>query len=281
MMLFWLAWHEKKEHYKNEYVEIQWFVEPDLLILEQGAVIDFQGAARAIVRDWKAGRLGYYTLPEKLTQTEPIPSSILPNLQAVFEKNDERILSQVQNRKELRRSNHALVQLSGGEVESRTIDFEATVLLEDDDESMDEDVSEENEAEEQSDEELDTEGSDEESIEEGEESDEGTVSTPSVAETSDEDSVIITSKQKLSGKEGRKAKREEKAQPAPPKKKSVSFAPYTKAGAKTRVASTKTSGNVPNQKHTTAMAKGQKGKSLSNTASAAMENDAYDFSRYF
>jgi nuclear GTP-binding protein len=253
--------------------------------LEQGAVIDFQGAARAIVRDWKTGRLGYYTLPEKSTQTEPTSSSILPKLQTVFEKNDERILSQVQNRKELRRSNHALVQLSGGEIESRTIDFEATVLLEDDDESMDEDVSDENEAEEQSDKELDAEGSDEEGSieddEEGEESDEGSVSTPSVAETSDEGSVIITSKQKLSGKEGRKAKREEKAQHAPPKKKSVSFAPYTKAGAKTRVASTKTSGNVPNHKHTTAVSKGQKGKLLSNTDSTATENDAYDFSRYF
>jgi nuclear GTP-binding protein len=250
-------------------------------------VIDFQGAARAIVRDWKTGRLGYYTLPEKSTQTESTSSSIL-NLQAVFEKNDERILSQVQNRKELRRSNHALVQLSGGEIESRTIDFEATVLLEDDDESMDEDVSDENEAEEQSDEELDTEGSDEEEEaesvednEEGEGNEEGTVSTPSVSEGSDEESVIITSKHKLSGKERRNVKREEEAQPAPPKKKSVSFAPYTKAGAKTRLASTKTSGNPPNQKQATAVSKGHRGKSLSNTASAVTENDAYDFSKYF
>ncbi|PVG03543.1 hypothetical protein CPB86DRAFT_779261 [Serendipita vermifera] len=250
---------------------------------KKGAVIDFQGAARAIVRDWKTGRLAYYTLPPKSGSPEIKSSSMTPKLQAIFEKNDERLFSQIPTRKELRRSNHGLVQLSGGGIEMRTIDFEATVLLEDDDESM-EDEMEDKEIEEESseEEEIDTEGSEEVSTEDNdEESGEGSMLASSAEEVSDEEPVIFTSKQKLSGKERRQAKQAEKAQPVPLKKKSVSFAPYTKAGAKVRATSTNTSGSVPRQKQMGGAQKGQKGSSRSKAPVAPGENDAYDFSKYF
>ncbi|KIM20373.1 hypothetical protein M408DRAFT_138654 [Serendipita vermifera MAFF 305830] len=273
---------------------------------KRGSIIDLQGAARALVRDWKTGRLAHYTLPSSTHPATPTSNtSQKPNLSSLFEKSDSRILSELLPRKDLRKQKNGLVQLKDATVDERRVDLEATVDLMDEDSSEDDAMAL---AEKMSDDEMDETDEDEETDdnEEDEEGDEDSNEDDSLSEgdSDEEDSELDEDEEdipslpvvhpKLSGKKGRDALRAQRGSGKEPlkSKKSVSFAPYTKAGMKSKpkktvspVAPTKSvpQTNAPPKKPVKAP-KPAAGTSKALKTKAALtqeDGDAYDFSKYF
>ena len=104
----------------------------------RGAIVDLVGAARALVRDWKSGRLAWYTLPSSSLGKQDErngdgETKVDEKLRAIYGR-DEKVLAAagVLPRKEMRRIRGGLVQLSCGKVDERTVDLEATVEVESD-----------------------------------------------------------------------------------------------------------------------------------------------------
>ena len=284
-----------------------------ILTLGQGDV-DFQAAARALVRDWKTGRLAFYTLPPPSTspsdQTKPEPL----NLVRVFEKSDERMLSEVLTRKGLRKAKNGLVQLKGATADERQVDLEANVDMMDEDDSDEGDTNSRRNPRED---ELELSGSGEESEDEelsadsvGDDSNEGDTGSEEDSEEEedsdmnepegeDEEPAPLAVPLKLSGKRGRVLSRAESrnGKKSSMPKKNVSFAPYTKAGMKLKAKTTLSLGSGdrtarPSSQRTLPGASKTTGKSISprrNTAKGTKSegsvshrsNDAYDFSKYF
>ena len=105
---------------------------------KRGAVVDLVGASRALVRDWKSGRLGWYTLPSSSDKKEQGgegegEEGVGEKLRAIYSR-DEKVLAaaNVLPRKEIRRIRGGIVQLSCGKVDERGVDLEATVEAESD-----------------------------------------------------------------------------------------------------------------------------------------------------
>ena len=110
---------------------------------KRGAVVDLIGAARAVVRDWKSGRLAWYTLPSSsLGKKEGVEEAEADRdgetkadekLRAIYAR-DEKVLAAagVLPRKEMRRILGGLVQLTCGKVDERGVDMEAIVEVESD-----------------------------------------------------------------------------------------------------------------------------------------------------
>ena len=209
----------------------------------------------------------------------------------MFERNDQRILSEVQPRKELRKAKSGLVQLKGAIADERRVDLEATVDLMDGDSDEDDDASLETKGLIG---EMDLDGEDEDSEEDGSAGRETGSEQGSDDEDMEEDSELDVEEEptplaaplKPSGKRGRevlRAERESGKQSSAFKK--VSFAPYTKAGTKLKAtahikqklvsSTTKRASNLPSLRKT-ASKRVEAGENR-----AQGDGDEYDFSKYF
>ena len=108
---------------------------------KRGAVVDLVGAGRALVRDWKSGRLAWYTLPssslgnkDEIEEAEADrEAKVDEKLRAIYAR-DEKVLAAagVLPRKEMRRTRGGLVQLACGKVDERGVDMESIVEVESD-----------------------------------------------------------------------------------------------------------------------------------------------------
>ncbi|KAG8807690.1 hypothetical protein FRC17_004318 [Serendipita sp. 399] len=242
---------------------------------KRGAVVDFQGAARALVRDWKTGRLAFYTFPPRDKSEEVYPTSQVPTkveISTTYQKHDEKLLGELLSRKELRRTKGTIVQLKGATLDRRRVDLEANAGLSDkgDRDNDDEDEDKEDDEEEEEEEE------DEEDEEEEERGD-----TPSEDDDDGDDSEEMENAPILSGKQKRVAQRHQKpAEKKPVAKKTVSFAAYTKAGAKIKASkNARVIEKKPSPVQRQAPRAGGK-KSMTNKQNSD-DPDAYDFSKYF
>ncbi|KAG8822856.1 hypothetical protein FRC19_005116 [Serendipita sp. 401] len=257
---------------------------------KRGAVVDFQGAAKALVRDWKTGRLAFYTFPPKSNEeeTSTSQSSTRFDLTETYQKHDERLLGELLPRKELRRTHGTIIQLKGATLDGRRVDLEAEYGSADDQDSDEEGnmvVDEENLSE-GSDEESDASDEDVDSDEVSGEEDKNEDDEEESGEE-EEDSEEIEDIPILSSKQKRLAQRQGKHIEKPaPAKKTVSFAPYTKAGAKMK--KTKKGAQISEKAlpvtrslPTTAAGKKSKASSLANSQNSTDDPDAYDFSKYF
>lgn len=272
---------------------------------KRGAIVDFTGAARALVRDWKTGRLAFYTFssPQQLAddpKTSSPPST--PDLSSVYTKWDEKYLARLSWRKDLRKeANISLVRLKDDELDRRKVDLEA-VLLPSDDEMDSQDGGSPEEDEDDSEEDGEEESEDEEGFSQEDENDsEGGEEVDAMGasdeeeEGSDEESEpILSGKQKRAAQKATKLETSKQTLKAQKSKKAVSFVPYTKAGAKVKpqpkpasTAQPKPSAALPREKKKTASSHVPTSTRVANVASKASKaaeaagDDAYDFSKYF
>jgi len=108
----------------------------------RGAVVDLVGATRELVRDWRSGRLAWYTLlsPSLGKQEEGGEGEGTGGGRRRRTRSFARSMRGMKGaccrgrppRKEMRRIRGGLVQLSCGKVDERTVDLEATVEVESD-----------------------------------------------------------------------------------------------------------------------------------------------------
>ena len=259
---------------------------------KRGAVVDLIGASRALVRDWKNGRMARYTLPPSLGRNEEggerergREEEVDEKLRAIYAK-DEKVLAAagVLPRKEIRRIRGGLVQLSCGKVDERAVDLEATVGLESDSDEEAEvgfepkvkgGILKASKGKKKKPEPESDEAEDGESGEDTEE-DEEEASGSDEEETMDIDEeveALPVLSAKPSGKRKRDARKGDKDERGPAKK--VTFEPPTKTASKSRP-------TAPAPKKGSA-----KGNKVANAGSgkargaASLETDKYDFSRYF
>jgi nuclear GTP-binding protein len=256
---------------------------------KRGAVVDLVGASRALVRDWKSGRLGCYTLPPSSGKKEEGGEGEADEKLRTMYAMDEKSLTAAGAlpRKEIRRVRGGLVQLSSGKIDERSVDLEANVELE-----MEDDSDEEAEVtfepkvkggilkaprgkkkkpEPESDEDEDDQSDGETQEDEG---------GPSGSE--EEDNMAVDEEverlpvlpARLSGKDKRETRREDKDKA---RAKRVTFEASTKNATKS-----KPTGPAPKKSG----AKGKvgkvgAGKTTGGGRGSGMEEDTYDFSRYF
>lgn len=220
---------------------------------------------------------------------------------SVFERSDQLLLSELQPRKELRKTKNGLVQLKGAIADERRVDLDATVDLIDGDSDEDDDVSLETKGLIG---EMDLDGEDEESedsnfsvngegdgsagaetgSEQGTEEDEEYIEEDTELDVEEPTPLVPL---KPSGKRGREVSRAERGggKQSSASKKSVSFAPYTKAGLKSKVtarmkpmpgsSSTKRASNLPS------LRKSSSKRVEAGESRVPGDGDAYDFSKYF
>lgn len=262
----------------------------------KGAVIDFQGAARALVRDWKTGRLAFYSMPQSgdSRESKQVSKPLDPRFTPIFEETDPQLLLQIPSKKELRRSKGALVQLRAAVMDMRKVDLEANAILSDEDsEDSDDDafsssipITEEKDFMAESDSGSGSAGTEEDDDEEVSLNDGdlglGNEDKSENASSGDDDSespIELLPPPKLSRKQQRAANQSERD---PGKsdfsKKKVSFAPYTKAGAKIRK-NPSISKSTSSQKSKVEISKTRRAVTKGSTDQP--EGDTYDFSRYF
>lgn len=266
--------------------------------------MDFQGAAKALVRDWKTGRFAHYTLPHPTApDSSSQTTSKLPSLSSLFGRSDERILSELLSRKDLRKKKNGLVQLKDAVVDERRVDLEATVDLMDEDSSDDDTLPANKSRSDEMDSAEDDEESDDDeaSVEGDDDHDSDELESGSDDDDSEDDEEEVTPPPvvlpKLSGKKGRETLRSQRVvgKESSKPKKSVSFAPYTKAGKKvkpnkaaepTKRPKSVASKSVPSSRS----ANSSKTVNQKSTSKAPKSNDsavqdgggdAYDFSKYF
>jgi len=258
---------------------------------KRGAVVDHVGASRALVRDWKNGRLAWYTLPpsplSKKAEAEggrDREEKVDEKLRAIYAR-DEKVfaLAGVLPRKEIRRIRGGLVQLACGKVDERGVDLEATVEVESDSDEEAQVAFEpkvkggilkvskgKKQPEPEGDEaEDDQSGQDTEEDREGA-SDSGGEEEDEM-EVEEETEVLPILSAKLSGKRKRGARKEDEDEG---RAKKVRFEPSTKSVSKSKPTVTAARKNS-----------GPKGKVANGVsvkrAGRSFDEDEYDFSRYF
>jgi nuclear GTP-binding protein len=225
----------------------------------------------------------------------------LPSFASVFERSDQRILSEVQPRKELRKTKNGLVQLKGALTDERRVDLEATVDLIDEDSDEDDDISLERKGlvgemdldgkdDERGDGDFPANGKEDGSDETGSvhdsEEDEDDIEEDANLDVEEEPAPLAVPL-KLSGKRGREVLRAEggSGKQSSASKKNVSFAPYTKTGIKLKVTTarkpmpvsdtTKRASNLPS------LRKSASKRVEARESKVQGDVDAYDFSKYF
>lgn len=229
------------------------------------------------------------------------------NLGRIYEETDDQSLSQVSPRKESRRIKSAIVQLKGATIDTRKVDLEANVMLSDDESDDEEAIGYPNYpsnnglvdgSDDESEEESEMDKDDDEDNEDEDEDDEQ-ISLDEQGSDPEEDDVSDMEPSpppKLSRKQQRAANHvardDQKSKisqlSVSTSRKSVSFAPYTKAGAKIRKqASAPQSQSKPKvqsvQKANAAPIKVSKPDNVTSIkkTTSQVEGDDYDFSRYF
>ncbi|CAL1704387.1 unnamed protein product [Somion occarium] len=109
-------------------------------LIKKGGVLDLGAASKIVLRDWRTGKFPRYTVPSPtLVETAP-PLS----------ESNEKIISMLKTRKEMRNGN-GVVKLKAGEVQLRKVDLDAAWISVEDSDEEDEDeldVDEEEEADE-------------------------------------------------------------------------------------------------------------------------------------
>ena len=255
---------------------------------KRGAVVDHVGASRALVRDWKSGRLAWYTLPSSLGTKEEAEGGryreekVDEKLRAIYAR-DEKVLAAagVLPRKEIRRVRGGLVQLACGKVDERGVDLEAIVEVESDSDEEAEVAFEpkvkggilkvskgkKKQPESESDEAEDDQCS------EDTEEDEGTSGREEEDEMDlgEEMEVLPVLSATLSGKRKRDARKEDQDEG---RAKKVRFEPPTKSVSKSKPTTTARKNSAPKGKVANGVSVKRAGGSLD-------EEDEYDFSRYF
>ena len=254
---------------------------------KRGAVVDLVGACRALVRDWKSGRLGWYTLPSSSDKKEgegEREEKVDEKLRAIYTR-DEKVLAAagVLLRKEIRQIRGGIVQLSCGKVDERAVDLEVTVEVESD---RDEEVEvafepkvkggilkaskgrkKQPESEPDSDDaEDDQSGEDTEEDEGGSEEDEEGGEEDEMDVDEEMEALPVLSA-KLSGKDERRAKK-------------VTFEPSSKSASKAKPTATASKKSAPKGKIANA-GSGKTGKRTGGASASLVDEDKYDFSRYF
>lgn len=253
---------------------------------KRGAVVDLVGAGRALVRDWKSGRLAWYTLPssslgkkDEIEEAEADRKAKVDEKLRVIYARDEKVLAAagVLPRKEMRRTRGGLVQLACGKVDERGVDMEAIVEVESDSDeeagiSFEPNIKggilkaskgkkkqpapESDEAEDDPSGEDTEEEEDEEGVSGSEEEDE--------MDLSEEMETLPILSAKLSGKRKRDVRKEDKDEQ---RAKKVRFEPSTKSVSKSKPTAAARKKSAP------------KGKAAK--AGGSLGDDEYDFSRYF
>jgi nuclear GTP-binding protein len=253
---------------------------------KRGAVVDHVGAGRALVRDWKSGRLAWYTLPPsssgKKDRDRDRPEKVDDKLRAIYAR-DEKVLAVagVLPRKEIRRTRGGLVQLVCGKIDERSVDLEATIEVESDSDEAEvafepkvkggilkEFKGKKKQPEPESDEaEDDQSGEDTEEDEDGasgrEEEDEMDLGEEM------EDLPVLSAK--LSGKRKRGAGKEDKDEG---RAKKVRFEASTKSVSKSKTTAAARKNSAPKGKVANGVSVKKAGGSLD-------DEDEYNFSRYF
>ena len=261
---------------------------------KRGAVVDLVGAGRALVRDWKSGRLAWYTLPSSSLEKKEEPEAgrdgdgeakVDEKLRVIYAR-DEKVLAAagVLPRKEIRRTRGGLVQLACGKVDERGVDMEAIVEVESDSDEEAEIAFEPNikggilkaskgkkkQPEPESDEvEDDPSGEDTEEDEGGasgsEESDE--------MDLSEGVGVLPVQSAKLSGKRKRGARKEDEDEQ---RAKKVRFGPSTKSVSKSKPTAAARKNSAPKGKVANGVS-----VSVKKAVGGLDDDGEYDFSRYF
>ena len=248
-------------------------------LYKRGAVVDLVGASRALVRDWKSGRLGWYTLPSSSDKKEEggggeREENVDEKLRAIYAR-DEKVLAaaSVLLRKEIRRIRGGIVQLSYGRVDERAVDLEANVEVESDGDEEAEVAFEpkvkggilkaskrkKKEPEPESGEDTEVDEEDEEDEGSGETDEEGGEDEEDEMDVDEEMEVLPVLSAKLSGKHKRDARGDQDDRRA----KKVTFERSSKSAA------------APKRRGA------PKGKIASRASASVDEEDKYDFSRYF
>jgi nuclear GTP-binding protein len=223
----------------------------------------------------------------------------------VFERSDERMLSEIRPRKDLRKEKNGLVQLKGAIADERQVDLEATVDQIGEEYSNDDGVSPtgkelrgemdiDDEDEESEDDDFSGDGKEDDSdgMESGSEEESGEMDEDDEVEfeSDEQQSILPAVPSKLSGKKGRAERGSGKQSLA--SKKRVSFAPYTKAGmtpkeAKAIVANKPTKSMAAKgivsstTKRASNLPSSRKGAPKAGGGEVQRDEDAYDFSKYF
>ena len=256
---------------------------------KRGAVVDHAGASRALVRDWKSGRLAWYTLPSSLGKKEEAEGGrdreekVDEKLRAIYAR-DEKVLAAagVLPRKEIRRLRGGIVQLACGKVDERGVDLEAIVEVESESDEEAEVAFEpkvkggilkvskgkKKQPEPESDE-----AEDDQSGEDTEE-DEGTSGREEEDEVDlgEEMEVLPVLSATPSGKRKRDARKEDQDEG---RAKKVRFEPSTKSVTKSKPTTATRKNSTPKAKVANGVSVKRAGGSLDD------EEDEYDFSRYF
>jgi len=198
------------------------------------------------------------------------------DLSSIYLKSDESLLSQVLLRRELRKQ-RTLVQLKDAVLDERKVDLESVQMVEDSETEDSDDGDERDEMDEDDDEdEDDGESTDEEDVDEDTSEDSDT--KESSQESHIEPPIAVPT---LSGKKKREALRVEqgrhvgKGTTKSSIQRSVSFAPYTKAGAKAKPRTINSEARAFKSNNVPVMTR----KKVAETGDA--DTDAYDFTKYF
>jgi nuclear GTP-binding protein len=257
---------------------------------KRGAVIDLLGACRALVRDWKSGRLAWYTLPSSSLDKKEEGGEgggdrevkVDEKLRMIYAR-DEKVLAAagVLPRREIRRIRGGVVQLSCGKVDERAVDMEATVEVESD--SDEAEVAFEpkvkggilkvSKGKKKQPEPESDETADDQSGEDMEEDEEGASRSEEEDEmdVSEEMEALPVQSAKLSGKRKRDARKEDKDER---QVKKVTFGPSPKSVSKSKPTATAPKKGAPKRKVAN-------GGSVKKARGGLDDEDEYDFSRYF
>ena len=256
---------------------------------KRGAVVDLVGAARALVRDWKSGRLAWYTLPSsslgKKEEAEEAEAKVDEKLRAIYAR-DEKVLAAagVLPRKEVRRTRGGLVQLACGKVDERGVDMEAIVEVESDSDEEAEIAFEPNikggilkasKGKKKQPEPVSDEAEDDPSGEDTEEDEGGASGSEENDEMDLSEGVEVLPVQsaKLSGKRKRDARKEESDEQ---RAKKVRFEPPTKSVPKSKPTAAARKNSAPTGKVANGVS-----VSVKKAVGGLDDDGEYDFSRYF
>ncbi|KDQ65029.1 hypothetical protein JAAARDRAFT_167869 [Jaapia argillacea MUCL 33604] len=205
-------------------------------LIKNNGILDIQGAARIVLRDWSTGKLPRYSVPPPLAPGSSVAVDDI--LRDVYAREDQ-ILSQFKTRKEMR-TERGLVKLTAGSVEMREVVLDAPWVGGQNDESDEDDEESENE--------MDV-GADGEDLVEDDEEDEdemeleldglggdGDDDGSDQSEDSEDEAPVLTKrKRKLSSKPSAKTL---------PQPKKVAFAALPKESKQSRVQVKPTAGKA-------------------------------------